>query len=150
MPVFLVEHPQGNVLFDTGPHPDAFQDAASRWGEIARWFRPQGDETSGVLGQLGTVGDQRGLSPRSRDGVANSRRRAGNQSLNPGLISCSMELGCHRDAACSFGAFLQHDARLIWPGPEADGAQWSSRDKCPCEPNAGAIVAAVCAKPGLD
>jgi glyoxylase-like metal-dependent hydrolase (beta-lactamase superfamily II) len=56
MPVFLIEHPQGNVLFDTGPHPSVFQDAASRWGEAAKWFRPQGDETSGVLGQLKTIG----------------------------------------------------------------------------------------------
>ena len=24
MPVFLITHPEGNVLFDTGPHPDVF------------------------------------------------------------------------------------------------------------------------------
>lgn len=56
VPVFLIEHPRGNVLFDTGPHPDAFRDAASRWGDAAKRFRPLGDETSGVLGQLKTIG----------------------------------------------------------------------------------------------
>ena len=31
LPVFLIDHPQGNVLFDTGPHPDVFKDAFARW-----------------------------------------------------------------------------------------------------------------------
>ncbi len=56
IPVFLITHPQGNVLFDTGPHPDAFKDAASRWGGLAKAFKPIGDESCGVLSQLEKIG----------------------------------------------------------------------------------------------
>ncbi len=56
VPVFLMAHPRGNVLFDTGPHPDVFSDAASRWGGLAKAFQPIGDERSWVVPQLETVG----------------------------------------------------------------------------------------------
>jgi glyoxylase-like metal-dependent hydrolase (beta-lactamase superfamily II) len=52
IPVFLIAHPEGNVLFDTGPHPDVFNDAFARWGGLAKAFRPIGDENSGILAQL--------------------------------------------------------------------------------------------------
>ena len=56
MPVFFITHPKGNVLFDTGPHPDVFKNAASRWGGLAKVFEPIGDERSGILPQLGKIG----------------------------------------------------------------------------------------------
>ena len=56
IPVFLITHPQGNVLFDTGPHPDAFKDAASRWGGLAKAFKPIGDKNCSVLAQLKKIG----------------------------------------------------------------------------------------------
>lgn len=56
VPVFLITHPEGNVLFDTGPHPDAFKDAAARWGGLAKAFQPIGDESCGVLSQLEKIG----------------------------------------------------------------------------------------------
>ena len=56
IPVFLVTHPQGNILFDTGPHPDAFKDAAARWGGLAKAFQPVGKETDGVIFQLADIG----------------------------------------------------------------------------------------------
>jgi hypothetical protein len=53
IPVFLIEHPKGRALFDTGLHPDCQHDAAGRLGErmtnlfkIA--FRP-GEEVSAQL-----------------------------------------------------------------------------------------------------
>ena len=55
MPVFLITHPEGNVLFDTGPHPEVFKNP-SRWGGLAKAFMPLGDETSGVVDQLKKVG----------------------------------------------------------------------------------------------
>ncbi|MEW6335083.1 MAG: N-acyl homoserine lactonase family protein [Thermodesulfobacteriota bacterium] len=55
MPVYLITHPEGNVLFDTGPHPEVFKDTA-RWGGLAKAFAPIGDETSGVVDQLKKVG----------------------------------------------------------------------------------------------
>jgi len=61
LPVFLITHPEGNVLFDTGPHPDVFKDAASRWGGLAKVFHPLGDESAGVLPQL----DKMGFTPKT-------------------------------------------------------------------------------------
>jgi len=54
-PAFVVLHPQGNVLFDTGPHPGVFQDAFARWGGLAKAFEPLGDERSGILAQLEAI-----------------------------------------------------------------------------------------------
>jgi glyoxylase-like metal-dependent hydrolase (beta-lactamase superfamily II) len=56
MPVCLVTHPKGNVLFDTGPNPKVFEDAAAVWGGLAKAFEPIGDENSGVVGQLKKIG----------------------------------------------------------------------------------------------
>jgi glyoxylase-like metal-dependent hydrolase (beta-lactamase superfamily II) len=40
IPVFLIEHPKGTALFDTGLHPDCQQDPAGRLGpRLARLFR---------------------------------------------------------------------------------------------------------------
>jgi N-acyl homoserine lactone hydrolase len=52
VPVFVIFHPRGNVLFDTGPHPSVFQEALARWGGLAKAFEPVGDEKSGVLSKL--------------------------------------------------------------------------------------------------
>jgi glyoxylase-like metal-dependent hydrolase (beta-lactamase superfamily II) len=56
LPIFLITHPQGNVLFDTGPHPDVFKDAFARWGGLAKAFQPVGNESDGVLSQLAKIG----------------------------------------------------------------------------------------------
>jgi glyoxylase-like metal-dependent hydrolase (beta-lactamase superfamily II) len=68
MPVFVIRHPKGNVLFDTGPHPGVFQDPIARWGGLAKAFEPLGDERSGILGQLETIG----LKPEDVRCVVNS------------------------------------------------------------------------------
>jgi len=39
-PCFLIRHPQGNVLFDTGCHPSVETDAVARWGDLARRYVP--------------------------------------------------------------------------------------------------------------
>ena len=40
IPVFLVEHPKGRALFDSGLHPDCQHDAAGRLGaRLAGLFR---------------------------------------------------------------------------------------------------------------
>jgi glyoxylase-like metal-dependent hydrolase (beta-lactamase superfamily II) len=56
MPVFLITHPEGNVLFDTGPNPDVFKDASAVWGGLAKAFQPIGDKESGVMAQLRKIG----------------------------------------------------------------------------------------------
>ena len=37
---YLLRHPEGNVLFDTGCHPSTTKDAAGRWGSIAKAIVP--------------------------------------------------------------------------------------------------------------
>ena len=38
-PSYLIEHPKGLVLFDTGCHPKVVDDAVGYWGEIAATCR---------------------------------------------------------------------------------------------------------------
>ena len=40
VPAYLIEHPNGRVLFDTGLHPDVQRDPEARLGGIARLFVP--------------------------------------------------------------------------------------------------------------
>src|SRR5215467_4602512 len=53
IPVFLIEHPKGRALFDTGLHPDCQSDPAGRLGErLAALFRigfQPGEEVSARL-----------------------------------------------------------------------------------------------------
>jgi N-acyl homoserine lactone hydrolase len=53
IPVFLIEHPKGRVLFDTGLHPDCQHDPAGRLGpRLAGLFRigfQPGEEVSARL-----------------------------------------------------------------------------------------------------
>jgi glyoxylase-like metal-dependent hydrolase (beta-lactamase superfamily II) len=57
VPVFLIEHPKGKALFDTGLHPDCQYDAQGRLGErlaglFQIGFRP-GEEVSARLEAIG-------------------------------------------------------------------------------------------------
>ncbi|MBI5507079.1 MAG: N-acyl homoserine lactonase family protein, partial [Deltaproteobacteria bacterium] len=38
VPAFLIEHPRGRVLFDSGLHPDAAVDPVARLGRLSRFF----------------------------------------------------------------------------------------------------------------
>jgi glyoxylase-like metal-dependent hydrolase (beta-lactamase superfamily II) len=52
VPVFLIEHPRGRVLFDTGLHPDVQHDAHGRLGPLADVFPAEfhpGEEVSARL-----------------------------------------------------------------------------------------------------
>jgi N-acyl homoserine lactone hydrolase len=56
VPCFLIEHPQGLAVFDTGLHPQTQRDAAGRLRGIAKIFRVEfqpGEEVSGRLRGLG-------------------------------------------------------------------------------------------------
>ncbi len=65
---FLLRHAQGNVLFDTGCHPQALADAPSRWGTMAKALQPIGDANDHVLTGL----TQLGLAAQDIDVVINS------------------------------------------------------------------------------
>ncbi|MEM7428044.1 MAG: N-acyl homoserine lactonase family protein [Pseudomonadota bacterium] len=65
---FLIRHPQGNVLFDTGCHPDVARDPEARWGELSRFMVPLHGPDEHVLNGLAGLG----LGPDDIDVVINS------------------------------------------------------------------------------
>jgi N-acyl homoserine lactone hydrolase len=67
-PCFLVRHPQGNVIFDTGCHPSVETDAVARWGELARRYVPVHRSGENVIGGLANLN----LRPEDIDVVVNS------------------------------------------------------------------------------
>lgn len=70
LPVFgaLIRHAQGNVLFDTGCHPRAAEDAAGCWGGLARFMTPIMPPGDNVIAGLSALG----LSTDDIDVVVNS------------------------------------------------------------------------------
>ena len=65
---YLLRHPQGNVLFDTGCHPSTLTDAEARWGGMAKLMRPVGAPEDNIVDSLATLG----LGPMDIDLVVNS------------------------------------------------------------------------------
>jgi N-acyl homoserine lactone hydrolase len=56
----LLRHAQGNVLFDTGCHPSVVDDAAARWGGLAKIMTPIMPKGENVLTGLAAIGVQPG------------------------------------------------------------------------------------------
>lgn len=55
VPTYLIEHPKGRVLFDTGLHPESMHDAHGRLGKLADSFRIHfrpGEDVKSRLEQL--------------------------------------------------------------------------------------------------
>ena len=55
VPAYLIEHPKGRVLFDTGIHPEAMHDARGRFGDLVDCFRIHfrpGEDIGSRLAQL--------------------------------------------------------------------------------------------------
>jgi N-acyl homoserine lactone hydrolase len=53
---YLIEHPAGNVLFDTGGHPDLIRDPRPRLGAAADAFEVVMHEGDDVVSQLAAIG----------------------------------------------------------------------------------------------
>jgi N-acyl homoserine lactone hydrolase len=62
---YLVEHPDGRILFDTGLHPEIVTDPVGRVGEAAAAFPIEMNEDGDVVSQLGMLG----LAPVDVDAV---------------------------------------------------------------------------------
>lgn len=65
---FLLRHPQGNVLFDTGCHPKVAKNPEGRWGNLARSVVPIMGNDENVVSELRRVD----LTPADIDVVVNS------------------------------------------------------------------------------
>jgi N-acyl homoserine lactone hydrolase len=53
---FLIRHPQGNLLFDTGCHPAVATDAAGRWGGLAKFMTPISPPDDNLVENLRCIG----------------------------------------------------------------------------------------------
>ncbi len=56
VPSFLIDHPRGKVLFDSGMHPDAQHDPAGRLGTAAKIFDVEFRAGEDIAGRLTSVG----------------------------------------------------------------------------------------------
>ena len=56
IPFYLLEHPQGRVLVDTGCHPAVADDPAAAWGGLTRAFYPNVREADPAPQQLRRIG----------------------------------------------------------------------------------------------
>ena len=65
---FLLRHPQGNVLFDTGCHPSVENDAEARWGGLVKFMTPVLRPGENVIDELSALD----LGPQDIDLVINS------------------------------------------------------------------------------
>src|SRR6201995_5181839 len=52
----LLRHPQGNVLFDTGCHPDVATDPQARWGALTKFMTPVMSPEDNVVSGLQAIG----------------------------------------------------------------------------------------------
>ncbi len=65
---FLLRHPQGNVLFDTGCHPMVAENPEQRWGQLARSVVPIMGGHENIVSELRRIN----LTPADVDVVVNS------------------------------------------------------------------------------
>ena len=108
---FLIRHPQGNVLFDTGCHPSVATEAAARWGGLAKLMVPIFTAEEALPASLAATG----LAPEDIDLVVCSH-------LHPDHCGCNglfrrATLVCHeaeREAAAAPGAGAQGYVPADW------------------------------------
>jgi glyoxylase-like metal-dependent hydrolase (beta-lactamase superfamily II) len=84
VPCFLIEHPKGYVLFDTGMHKSLIDDPTptGRWGPVAAVFKPIMKPGEDIVSQL----DKLGIRPKDIKYVINSHLHldhAGNNEFFP-------------------------------------------------------------------
>lgn len=58
VPFFLIEHPQGYVLYDTGNALEVARDKHKHWGDAVAAYDPEMTEDQWVVNQIKTVGVQ--------------------------------------------------------------------------------------------
>lgn len=56
VPIYVISHPRGQVLVDTGVDPEAFVDPVGVWGGVSKACYPQGTREDGVIPRLMAAG----------------------------------------------------------------------------------------------
>ncbi len=123
IPSYLIEHPRGLALFDTGMHPDCRVDPAGRIGRAARLFQFDYGAADDVASRLRSVGRDAARI----DFVVNSHLHfdhAGGNALVPNATLViqrrEWEAGMADDRAAAIG-FDRRDYDLGHPVVKADG-----------------------------
>jgi glyoxylase-like metal-dependent hydrolase (beta-lactamase superfamily II) len=124
---FLIRHRQGNVLFDSGCHPSVIDDAAARWGGIARVMVPIFSHGQDLISELGGVG----VRPEDIDIVVNSHFHSDhcgcNEFFKKATIVCHVrELEAARASNATAMGYLPAD----WDHPMPVDAIEGERDLC--------------------
>jgi glyoxylase-like metal-dependent hydrolase (beta-lactamase superfamily II) len=121
---FLIRHPQGNVLFDTGCHPAVETDAAARWGGVARAITPVHRPGDNVIGDLAKLG----LAPADIDVVINSHLHMDHCGCNEffkraTFVVDARELAFVRDPASEGRGYYRADWDHPMPVDPVDGTR---------------------------
>jgi N-acyl homoserine lactone hydrolase len=124
VPAFLIRHPQGNVLFDTGCHPSVADHASDRWGGLAKVMVPIAKAEDNVVDGLAALS----FTPDDVDAVIASH-------LHPDHCGCNAffkraTIMCHaKEAAAARAAesekqgYIRADWDLQMPFDEIAGAR---------------------------
>ena len=120
---FLIRHPQGNVLFDTGCHPIVETDAATRWGGLARAFVPMHRPGDNVVGGLAALN----LRPDDIDVVINSHLHMDHCGCNEffkkaTFFAHARELATAADPSSEGKGYFRADWDHAMPVKPVDGA----------------------------
>jgi N-acyl homoserine lactone hydrolase len=121
----LLRHAQGNVLFDTGCHPSTVEDAASRWGTMAKAMVPIGAAHENVISGLAELG----MTPDDVDVVVNSHFHSDHCGCNEFFRSASVI--CHAkelEAAQGADAVQRGYIPADWQHPMPTDAIEAQRD----------------------
>lgn len=121
----LIRHAQGNVLFDTGCHPQAAQDPAARWGGLAKFMTPIMAADENVLTGLAALG----LAPDDIDVVINSHLHTDHCGCNAFFAKATfvvhtLELEAARAATGDITGYVTAD----WDNPRTLDALTGERD----------------------
>lgn len=91
----LLRHPTGNVLFDTGCHPDVAVDPEGRWGGLTKLMTPIMGPDDNVLGSLKAIG----VSPNDIDIVVCSHLHPDHCGCNQFFRKSTIYVHAHELAA---------------------------------------------------
>jgi glyoxylase-like metal-dependent hydrolase (beta-lactamase superfamily II) len=107
----LIRHKQGNVLFDTGCHPSVVDNAAERWGSLAKIMKPVMGAQEMLLPSLACVG----LEADDIDVVVNSHLHTDHCGCNEFFRKATIVLHAKElEAASSAGAEAAGYLRKDW------------------------------------
>ncbi len=84
MPFYVIRHPKGTLLIDTGAHPDVITDPIGRWGGLAKAFVPVMKPGEEVVGSLKSIG----LDVKGVDLVVNSHLHMDHAGGNAFFAHC--------------------------------------------------------------